>query len=264
MLEGSFKDAVAASLQLNLRTYAGGADAVAHSLMDGSLRADVFLPITAAPMLTVLRAGKAREAQPFARTEMVILYSPKSRFAARFDAAAQGKDRWWEVLQEPGIRLARSNPASDPSGRSILSTLMLAAKKYGQPDLVQKVLGPTLNPEQVGHGGNVMASLQSGQLDAIGSYKIGAASAHLPYIALPDEINLSESDLHARDPELQLVIENKVFHTEPLIFYAAVLQDAANPKAAAAFGSWLKGREAQDLLHAHQYASAGAAPDLHA
>jgi len=52
-------------------------------------------------MLSVLHAGKAEITQPVVRTEGVIAYSPKSRFASRFEAATEGKDNWWEILQEP-------------------------------------------------------------------------------------------------------------------------------------------------------------------
>ena len=120
MVQGPFKNAAATDLQLDPRSHAQGADAVAQSIVDGSLRADVFVPITAEPMQTVLRAGKARVSRAIARTELVILYSPKSRFVNQFAAAASGKADLWEVLQQPGLRFARSNPAADPSGHSII------------------------------------------------------------------------------------------------------------------------------------------------
>jgi molybdate/tungstate transport system substrate-binding protein len=69
MLEGLLKTAAAQSLHLNLRTHAQGADAVAQSLVHGTLQADVFIPITTTPMLTIMRAGKAEVAYPIARTE---------------------------------------------------------------------------------------------------------------------------------------------------------------------------------------------------
>ena len=89
MLDGPLKPAVAHDLQLDLHSHSGGADAVARSIVDGSLAADVFIPITAGPMRTVMQAKRAQIAYPIARTEMVILYSAKSRFAARFAAAAR-------------------------------------------------------------------------------------------------------------------------------------------------------------------------------
>jgi molybdate/tungstate transport system substrate-binding protein len=120
MVEGPLKDAAAKTLGLSLRSHAQGADAVARSIVDGTLQADVFVPITAGPMRTVFAGGKADVAVPIARTEMVIVYSPKSRFAARFEAAREGKEVWWKVLETPGVKIARSDPASDPGGRNII------------------------------------------------------------------------------------------------------------------------------------------------
>lgn len=251
MLEGPFKTAIARALQLDLHAHAQGADAVAQSIVDGSLSADVFIPITAGPMETVMRAGKADTAIPIARTELVLVYSPKSRFASQFEAAASGKGNWWEVLQEPGIRIGRGNPAGDPGGRTILFAMMLAAKKYHQADLAQKVLGPTLNPAQIVPG--VLAGLQNGSIDATTSYRIGVVSSGLPYISLPQEINLTSANVHTENPEISLIIQGKTFYPEPLVFYAGSIKNSANPKGASALITWLQGKEAQSLLQQNQF-----------
>ena len=263
IMEGPIKASIVQRLKLDLHSHAQGADAVAQSIVDGSLRADVFIPITAGPMLTVMRAGKAKVAQPIARTEMVIVYSPKSRFAPQFEAAAQGKANWWEILQQPGLRFARSNPAGDPGGRNIIFTMMLAAKKYKQPDLVEKVLGSTMNPDQILTGGNNQTRLQNGELDASASYKIGPGWASLPYVVLPSDINLSGQNVHAEHPDVSLSINGKTYYPEPLVYYAAILKDAANPRGAAAFLEWLKGDEAQGLFRRYQFDPPGDASTLH-
>jgi molybdate/tungstate transport system substrate-binding protein len=128
LMEGPVKKSIAQSLKLEFHGRSQGANALAQLIVGGSIRPDVFLAITPGPMLSVLHSGKAEIAQPFARTEMVIAYSPKSRFASKLDAAAAGKAKWWEILQEPGFRFGRSDPATDPQGRNIIFTMMLAAK----------------------------------------------------------------------------------------------------------------------------------------
>src|SRR5260370_9646156 len=139
MMEGPLKASVAQSLKLDMHGRAQGSSALAQLIVGGSIRPDVFVPITPGPMLTVLRAGKAETAQPIAHTEMVIAYNPKSRFAAKFEAAASGKGNWWEILQEPGLRFGRTDPLTDPQWRNIIFTMMLAAKLYNKPNLAQKV-----------------------------------------------------------------------------------------------------------------------------
>jgi len=264
MLDGPLKTAAAEALKLDLRSHSQGADAVARALVDGSLLADVFIPITAGPMRTVMQAGKALVAEPIASTEMVITYSPKSRFLAQFKAAANGQFSWWKVLQQPGLRFVRSDPGGDPGGRNIIFVMMLAAKKYRQADLVAKVLGPTLNPEQIPAGGNNQARLENGELDASGSYRSSVASSGLPYLVLPSDINLSGLNVRRDHPEVSLNIEDKTFYPEPLVFYAAALKGALNPTGANAFLAWLKGEQAQALFRAHDFGPIEGAGELHA
>lgn len=264
LMEGPVKTAVAQSLRLELRGHGQGASALAQLIVGGSLTPDVFVSVTPGPMELVLRAGKAASAVPVAATRMVIAWSPASRFAAQFEAARAGKAEWWRVLESPGLRFGRSDPASDPQGRNIVFTMMLAAKKYGQPDLVQKVLGPLLNPQQISMETGVQARLQAGELDAASAYRIQPGAFHLPFLDLPHDVDLSGSEVHERNPEIQLTAGGKTFVPEPLVYYAAALKGAKNPVAAEAFVRWLTGSEAQALFRGASYDAPGGAPPLHA
>lgn len=270
LMEGPLKAAVAKTLRLDMHGRAQGANALAHLIAGGSIRPDVFIPVTPSPMQTVFQAGKAESAQPFAHTEMVIAYSPRSRFAARLDAVARaaregrpGKEEWWQVLEEPGLRFGRTDPVGDPQGRNIIFTMMLAARFYKQPDLVEKILGPYINEKQIFTEPSVQARLQSGQLDAASAYKIQPGPMNLPYIPLPREINLSPENIRAQHPDVTLTVGGKTFAPEPLIYYAAVLKDAPNPRGAAAFVAWLKSEEAQAIFRRYGYDPPGAALVLH-
>jgi molybdate/tungstate transport system substrate-binding protein len=243
---------------------AQGSSALAQLIVGGSIRPDVFIPVTAGPALTVLRAGKAESAQPVAHTEMVIAYSPKSRFAPQFEAASKGKTDWWKVLQESGLRFGRTDPVTDPQGRNIIFTMMLAAKIYKQADLVEKVLGAAINEKQIFQEQTVQARLQSGELDAASAYKIQPGPFNLPFITLPKEINLSGQSVHADHPDITLNVGGKSYDPEPLIYYAAVLKDAPNPAGAAAFMAWLRGDRGQAIFRRYSYDAPGDASVLRA
>jgi molybdate/tungstate transport system substrate-binding protein len=264
MMEGPIKSASARTLKIDFRGRAQGSSALAQLIAGGSIRPDVFIPVTPGPALTVLRAGRADSAQPIAHTEMVIAYSPKSRFASRFDAAAKGKEDLWKILQEPGLRFGRTDPVTDPQGRNIIFTVMLAAKIYKQSGLVEKILGPVINQQQIFTEPTVMARLQSGELDASSAYKIQPGPLNLPYVPLPGDINLSGQNVRAEHPDIALSVGGKSYTPEPLIYYAAVLKDASNPKGAAAFVEWLKGAEAQAIFSRYNYDPPGDASPLHA
>lgn len=264
VMDGPIRNAAAQRLNLEIHGRAQGSSALAQLIVGGSIRPDVFIPITPGPMLTVLGAGKAESAQPVAHTEMVIAYNPKSRFAPKFEAATSGKGLWWEILQEPGLRFGRTDPVTDPQGRNIIFTMMLAAKKYQQTDLVEKVLGPAMNEKQIFTEPTVQARLQSGELDAASAYKIQPGPFNLPYITLPADINLSGQNVHADNPDISLSVGGKTYNPEPLIYYAAVLKDAPNAKGAAAFKEWLRGDEAQAIFRKYNYDPPGDASTLHA
>jgi molybdate/tungstate transport system substrate-binding protein len=264
LMEGPVKNTVAQSLKLEMHGLAQGSSALANLIVGGSLRPDVFLPITPGPMKTVLQAGKAESAAPVAHTEMVIGYSLKSRFAPQFAAAAQGKARWWEVLQKPGLRFGRTDPVTDPQGRNIIFTMMLAAKMYKQSGLVEKILGPTINEQQIFTEPTVQARLQSGELDAAAAYKVQPATFNLPYLNLPKEINLSGENVRAEHPDVSLTVGGKTYYPEPLIYYAAALREARNHGGANDFVKWLTGDQAQEIFRKHNYDPPGGASVLHA
>jgi molybdate/tungstate transport system substrate-binding protein len=264
LMEGPLKSSAAQALKLEFHGRAQGSSALAQLIVGGSIRPDVFISITPSPMLTVLRAGKAAVAQPIAHTEMVIAYSPRSRFAAKLQAAAEGKARWWEVLQEPGLRFGRTDPVTDPQGRNIIFTMLLAATLYKQSGLADKILGPVINPQQIFTEPTVQARLQSGELDAASAYKTQPGPFNLPFIALPKEVNLGGQNVHTSHPEISLSVNGKTYQPEPLIFYAAVLNDAPNAKAAAAFVDWLRRAEAQAIFSRFNYDPPGDASPLRA
>jgi molybdate/tungstate transport system substrate-binding protein len=263
LMEGPLKTAAAQALKLELHGRAQGSNALAQLIVGGSIRPDVFISITPSPMLTVLHAAKAESAVPIARTEMVIAYSPKSKFAEKFARAAEGKANWWEVLQEPGLRFGRTDPVTDPQGRNIIFTLILAEKLLRRPGLAAKILGPTINPQQIFTEPTVQARLQSGELDAASAYKIQPGPFNLPFVTLQPEINLSGEHVHADHPEISLTVNGKTYQPEPLIFYAAALKDAPN-KNAAVFVGWLTGAEAQAIFRRYNYDSPGEASGLRA
>ncbi len=264
MMERPIKSAAAHTLKIDFHGRAQGSSALAQLIVGGSIRPDVFIPVTPGPALTILRAGKADSAQPIARTEMVIAYSPKSRFASRFDAAAKRKEDLWKILLEPGLRFGRTDPVTDPQGRNIVFTLMLAEKLLSLTGIAAKILGPTINPQQIFTEPTVMARLQGGELDAASAYRIQPGPFNLPYIALPAEINLSGERVHADHPEISLTVNGKTYQPEPLIYYVAALNGAPNKIGAAAFAQWLIDAEAQAIFRRYNYDPPGSAAGLHA
>ncbi len=266
MMEGPIKSGAAQTLGIAMQGRAQGSDALAKLIIGGSIAPDVFVPVTASPMRTVLQAGKARVAIPVARTEMVIAYSPKSKYAQQFADAASGKSGampWWQLLEQSDVRFGRTDPATDPQGRNIIFTLQLAETYYKQPGLALKIIGSTDNPAQIFSEPTVQARLQSGELDAASAYKIQPGPFDLPFIALAPEINLGNGAMHAQYAQASLALAGKTFHPDALVYYAAVIEGSAKTDKAHAFVDWLASG-AQPIFKQYFYDAPMNAATLHA
>jgi molybdate/tungstate transport system substrate-binding protein len=232
-----------------------GAYALARLIAGKKVQADVFVSVTPGPVKILEQEGLIDQAFPIASTAMVIAYSPQSRFAAAFT----GGTPWWQVLESQGLRFGRSDPATDPQGRNIIFAMLLAERYYHQPGLAQKILGPYENPAQIFTEPSILSRLEAGQLDATSGYESAVLSHHLPFVRLPDEINLSNpamddgwySGVHFSLPGPDG--SKRKLGTQPLVFYAAVLKNAANPDLAEKFVRFLLSPAGQKALQENGY-----------
>ena len=239
-----------------------GAYGMARLLASKKITADVFVSITPGPMQILKDAGLIDDAVPVASTSMVVAYSPKGKFAQQF-AQAKGTDAsWLKVLATPGIKFGRTDPINDPKGQNIIFTLLLAEKYYKEPGVADKILGGYQNPAQTHLEGGLLARLESGQVDAAAGYESEVISAHLPYVALPDEINLSNPDMAKQWYDTvsfsvkDSTGKDKELHTQPLVYYAAVLKNAPHGTAAGkAFVDFMLSQPGQALFKQNGYAA---------
>lgn len=231
---------------------------LAHLLAANSISADVFVPVSPAPMKIVEAAGLVApgEAVPVASTQIVLAYSPASKFAKQF-AAAKGGD-WVKILREPGLRFGRTDPNTDPQGQYVLYTLQLAALYYGLPGLADEIAGPAGTASNIFAEPSLLARLQDGQIDATLGYESAVISQHLPFMTLPAEVNCGDP-AKAKDwySKAALTVTakgvTKTVHPGLLVFYAAALKNAANPEAAAGFLAFLQSKQAADIFAEYGY-----------
>ncbi|WP_238483479.1 extracellular solute-binding protein [Rahnella perminowiae] len=248
--------------KVNYQGQGQGAYGMANLLASKKVVADVFVSITPGPVKILQKAGLAGQAIPVASTSMVIAYNPKGKYAEKFAAIKDGKagaEPWWKVLQTPGLQFGRTDPVSDPQGQNIIFTMMLAENYYKQPGLEKAVLGDVQNPQQISGEGGLLTRLEAGQVDAASGYESATRSAHLPYIKLPDEINLSNPQM-SNDGYSKVTFnvkdaagKEKTLSTQPLVFYAVVLNNAPHPQLAKQFISYMQSARGQKLFEQNGY-----------
>jgi molybdate/tungstate transport system substrate-binding protein len=125
----------------------------------------------------------------FARNELVLIYTPKSKFSDQINGG-----NWYEVLLRPGVQYGYSNPDLDPAGYRTLLHWQLAEKYYHKQGLYEQlksaVPAKNIRPKSV----ELVALVQSGELDYIYCYRSIAEQQKLPFIKFPAEIDFSDSD----------------------------------------------------------------------
>ncbi|MBO0790819.1 MAG: extracellular solute-binding protein [Ktedonobacteraceae bacterium] len=240
---------------ITLESQPGHSVALARAIKEQRLHGDVYLSADAEAnqiLLGPTNSHQIRSFVTFARNRIVLAYSPRSPFLADFEQARQGRISWYHVLLRPGIRLRRNNPNHDPLGYYTLLVCALATVYYQIPDLAQRLLGDATNPEQVKEA--YIADLERGEVDALFLYGSGAVERRYPFIALPDEINLSNPVLATTYAKVQYTTDTgQTFHGKSINFSAAVLNRSAHPQAAWQVVAFLLSSAGQQLVQAAHF-----------
>jgi molybdate/tungstate transport system substrate-binding protein len=185
----------------------------------------------------------------FGRNRIVLAYTPRSRGAKDIT-----RGRWWEVLERPGVQVGRSDPHTDPSGYRTLLVWQLAARHYGVPDLEARMYraAPARNvrPREA----DQVALLQAGELDYIWTYESLAALMSLPYVKLPDDVDLGNpADSSAYAIATTRVLGKRVGDTltvrgRPILFAVGIPGEAPHGELAARFVAYLLSPEGRRIL----------------
>lgn len=176
----------------------------------------------------------------FATNQIVLCYTPSSRYASEINA-----ENWTEILQRPDVVWGHSDPNLDPCGYRSLMTLQLAEKFADQPGLYDKLLAnrpeKNVRPKSV----ELISMMESGNMDYAFEYMSVAVQHNLKYVVFDDHINLGS---YAMDPFYKNAVV-KVTGKKPgtfmelrgssITYGVTMLKAAANPEAAEAFLAYL-------------------------
>jgi molybdate/tungstate transport system substrate-binding protein len=253
---------LAAPMNELLRDYAAGHPAVEPALeTSGSVEAvrkitDLhktpdLLAVADASLISQLLAPRlSGEPVLFARNAMVLAYTPRSTGADRITS-----ENWWQVIQQPGVRVGHSDPALDPAGYRALLVYQLAERYYREPGLAQRLAALTTPAYLRPKSSDLTALLQAGDLDYAWTYRSSAETAGLRYVELPDALNLSDPKLASQYAEATLRIprpggvhDSLTIHGEPIVFGAVVPLAAANAEAGRALLAMLLSPVGQQVL----------------
>jgi molybdate/tungstate transport system substrate-binding protein len=250
VMENGLGPAFSKSTGFEFQGEAQGSLGAARMIHDHLRSPDVFISADPSVNEKVLMGSKNGELVTWfltlASSQLVLAYSPNSKFAPKFEAAASGTIPWYEVLKTPGLRFGRGDPRTDPKGYRTLFLFQLAAKHYQQPDLLA-LLGDPINPEQVFPEVALLARVQSGQSDCGIFYKHEVVAHKLPFVTFPPEINLSDPKFSALYSQVSYTTPSGEQVTgAPIVFTITIPKTVAHKDSAEAFVRFLL--SSNDLL----------------
>lgn len=225
--------------QVKVELESAGSVASARKITDLNRSCDIMASADYQVINKMLIPKYTRQNIQFATNEMVIAFTGKSRRSHEIN-----RSNWFRILLDPEVLVGRSDPDSDPCGYRTVMTLKLAAKYYDRPDLAEKLLKKDIRfmrPKEV----DLIALLESHNIDYMFIYKSVAVQHRLKYLSLPNEINLGDPRLADLYSTVHVTIQGKqpgetmTMKGEPMVYGITILRDAPNKAAAEAFVKFL-------------------------
>ena len=187
----------------------------------------------------------------FARNRIVLAYTTRSRGAAEIDSA-----NWRRVVVRPGLDVGRADPNTDPSGYRTLLVFALAEAHYAEPGLARTLLAAAPERHVRPREADQIAMLEAGALDYVWTYENLARAADLPYVRLPDAIDLgsvADSAAYARASVRvrgASSVDSLLVRGEPILYAAAIMRDSPRSALGARFLAYLVSPAARRVLRA--------------
>ncbi len=187
----------------------------------------------------------------FAGNRMVIAYTDSSQFGDEVN-----KGNWYEILQRDGVKYGRSDPDQDPCGYRTLMVWQLAEDYYNAPELYDKLYGAAgelIRPKEV----DLIALLETGDLDYAFEYSSVARQHNLNYVVLPPEINLSSEEFNDFYATAQVKISGKkpgetiIKKGKPIVYGVTIPRNAPHPELATLWVSFLLSPEGMAIMEAN-------------
>jgi molybdate/tungstate transport system substrate-binding protein len=193
------------------------------------------------------------------RSRLVLAYTGRSRFANEVNSR-----NWTDVTTRPGVEVGRSDPALDPAGYRALMAMQLAERYYARPGLAARLQLAASAANVRPKSADLVALLQTGNLDYAWEYESVARTLGLRFVSLPAEVDLGDPTLAATYATASVDISARgsgrgegsasraplVMHGAPIVFGAGVPKDAAHTTAGHEFVTFLMSSEGRSILAA--------------
>ncbi len=182
----------------------------------------------------------------FATNRMVITMSPYSKWLKKINS-----DNWYKIIEKKDFILAHSDPDIDPCGYRARMVLQLSEKFYnikGFYTLIKNKIGSKwIRPKSV----ELLALLETGEIDGAFEYKSVSLQHKLPYVSLPDNVNLGNPKFDKYYSQAKVILKGKKgkeLYGKSIVYGITILKKAHNKKGAEKFIKYLLSEKGGKLL----------------
>ncbi len=179
----------------------------------------------------------------FATNAVTFVYTGNSRSADRIDSK-----NWYRLLSQPGVQIGRSNPDTDPSGYQTVQMLELAERHYREPGLAEKILANAPKTNMRDTETELIAALESGQIDYLAIYRSDARQHKFKYLELPPEIDLSDAKYSGFYSQGVAHTANGDLTGKPIVYAVTIPFDAPNREWALKWVQFLLGPKGRKVM----------------
>ena len=219
----------------------------------------------------------ANWAMRFATNSLGLAYTENSKYADEITP-----ENWLDIIAKPEVRVGIADPRFDPSGYRSLMVVKLAETFYQKPYLFSDLFAgqfrfPLKVEENDGYdlikvpevlevkGGahivirgasiQLLALLESGDLDYAFEYESVIRQHDLKYLPLPDELNLGKEEYNSFYDKVKVKMDfqrftavNPEFSGEQIGYGITIPSNALHPKEAGLFIAYLLGPEGRKIM----------------
>lgn len=220
---------------VNIKLESAGSVASARKITDLNRYCDIFASADYKVIDEMLIPEYTDFNIKFAGNEMAIVYTEKSKFSNEITS-----QNWIKILLKDEVHYGRSNPDADPCGYRAVLVSKLADEFYKIPGFSEKLLAKDIKyirPKET----DLLALLETGTLDYIFLYRSVAQQHKLPYLLLPDSINLKKFDLESFYSTVETKIRGKkkgdwiIKIGAPMVYGITMHKEAKNKELAILF-----------------------------
>jgi molybdate/tungstate transport system substrate-binding protein len=278
------KEFEAANPNIDVQMEAHGSIQVVRQVTELGQAVDVVAVADSSLIPMLMYATKMPDGRPYAdwciepaTNQLVLAYSPRSKYAEELTAG-----NWFQIISRPDVRLGLADPRMDAVGYRTLMITRLAQDYYGVNNIMRDAIGrhftipitedtqngitmmtvpEVLEPSDShmflrGASMQLIALLQSNDIDYTFEYKSVVMQQGLNYLELPPAINLEDGKFATNYENVRVQLDFRRFKSVtpefeglPIVYGMTIPNNSTNREAAVKFVQFVLGPEGRRIFN---------------